>query len=135
MTHHKHRHHSPAIAVSLLVESIFIVSIEGKLNMLVTLKFTLPATRIDGSALAIADIRQVEVKRNGSVIGNPVPVAGANSMSFIDSTPLSGSDSYTVDTITADGLVSADSNAVVIAVPNANPASAVTDLTGVLTTP
>lgn len=101
--------------------------------MQVNLTWTTPTTRIDGTPLALTDIAATNVSRNGSIIGSPIAVSGA--MAFTDSTPLTGSDVYTVDTVTTDGLVSADSNAVTITVPAANPASAITDLAGTLITP
>ena len=101
--------------------------------MQVNLTWTTPSTRIDGSALALTDIKATNVSRNGTIIASPITVAGA--MAFTDSTPLTGSDVYTVDTVTTDGLVSADSNTVTIAVPAANPAAAITDLAGTLITP
>jgi hypothetical protein len=102
-------------------------------DMQVNLTWTTPTSRIDGTALALTDIAATNVSRNGSIIGSPIAVTGA--MAFTDSTPLTGSDVYTVDTVTTDGLVSADSNAVTITVAAANPASAVTDLAGTLITP
>lgn len=107
--------------------------------MNVVLTWTTPATRAAPDAngtpvpLTLAEISRTEVKRNGTVIGTPTAVTGQ--MTFTDSAPLTGSDVYTVDTVTTDGLVSADSNSVSITVPNANPAAAITDLAGVLNTP
>ncbi len=130
MHRHRHRFH-PARAVTLLVNSIILDLLEK--HMQVNLTWTTPSTRIDGTALALTDIAATNVSRNGVIIGSPIAVAGT--MAFTDSTPLTGSDIYTVDTVTTDGLVSADSNAITITVPAANPASAITDLAGTLVTP
>jgi hypothetical protein len=112
----------------LLLDSLNIN--EGNLTMQVNLTWTTPALRADGTTpLSLAEIQTTEVKRNGTVIGTPVAVVGA--MAFSDTTPLTGSDVYTVDTITTDGFVSKDSNSVTITVAAANPAAAVTDLAGV----
>jgi hypothetical protein len=127
----RHHHHRPAEEVVLLVQEIIIDL--GARIVQVNLTWTTPSIRIDGSPLALTDIRSTEVKRNGTLIGTPIAVTGA--MAFTDSTPLTGSDVYTVDTVTTDGLVSADSNAVTITVPAANPAAAITDLAGTLITP
>jgi hypothetical protein len=128
---HHHKQFYPARAVTLVVNSI-IIHLQGN-NLQVNLTWTTPSTRIDGTPLALTDIASTNVSRNGTIIGSPIAVVGA--MAFTDSTPLTGSDVYTVDTVTTDGLVSADSNAVTITVPAANPASAITDLAGVLITP
>ena len=126
-----HHHFIPASAVTLVVNSIIINLLEKTVQ--VNLTWTTPSTRIDGTPLALPDIAATNVSRNGTIIGSPIAVAGA--MAFTDSTPLTGSDVYTVDTVTTDGLVSADSNAVTITVAAANPASAITDLAGTLITP
>jgi hypothetical protein len=125
MSRHHHQFH-PARAVTLVVNSIIL----SEKCMQVNLTWTTPTTRIDGSPLALTDISVTNVSRNGAVIGTPTAVAGA--MAFTDSTPLTGSDIYTVTTVTTDGLTSADSNAVTITVAAANPAAAITDLAGVL---
>lgn len=94
--------------------------------MQVNLTWTTPATRIDGSPLALTDIQATNVRRNGVVIATPVAIAGT--MAFSDTTPLTGSDTYVVETVTTDGLVSAASNAVSIDVPATNPAATISDL-------
>lgn len=119
----------PAAAVTLIVNSIILNLFKGY-TVQVNLTWTTPSTRIDGSPLAITDIAVTNVIRNGAIIGSPLAIVGA--MAFTDSTPLTGSDVYTVETVTTDNLVSAQSNAVTINVPAANPASAITDLAGVL---
>lgn len=121
----------PALYVALIVHSIvFTLKQNGEILMKVNLTWTTPITRLDGSPLALADIKATNVSRNGVIIASPIAVAGV--MTFSDSTPLTGSDAYVVDTVTTDGLVSADSNEVTITVANANPAAAITDLAGVL---
>jgi hypothetical protein len=117
--------------VTLVVNSIIINLLEN--FMQVNLTWTTPTTRIDGTALALTDIAATRVLRNGTDLAKVVAVTGA--MAFTDSTPLTGSDVYEVVTDTTDGLTSADSNAVTITVPAANPASAITDLAGTLITP
>ena len=97
--------------------------------MRVDLTWTTPTTRVDGTALAITDIQATNVLRNGTIIASPVTVAA---MAFSDTTPLTGADVYTVEVVTTDGLVSAESNAVTINVPAANPAATVSDLAGTL---
>lgn len=104
--------------------------------MQVNLTWTTPAFRADGTTpLLLTEIQATNVRRNGAIVGTPVAIAGAGAMAFSDTTPLTGTDTYTVETVTTDGFVSALSNAVVITVPSANPAGAVTDLAGVLVTP
>jgi hypothetical protein len=128
--HHHHHHRAPTQLI-LLVGSIVIL-LEDHLVQ-VNLTWTTPTTRVDGSPLALTDIRATEVRRNGQVIGTPPTLTGA--MAFSDTTPLTGSDVYTVDTVTTDGLQSKDSNGVTINVPAANPAAAIADLAGTLITP
>lgn len=106
--------------------------------MKVTLKWTTPAFRADGvTPLTLAEISATNVSRNGVIIANVSAVDSSLSLgnSFDDTTPLTGSDAYTVDTVTTDGFVSADSNEVDITVAAANPAAAIKDLTGALITP
>ena len=129
--HHHHPHPRAASAIVLLVDSIIIDLKEN--TMQVTLTWTTPATRIDGTPLALTDIAATRILRNGTDLAKVVAVTGA--MTFTDSTPLTGSDAYEVVTDTTDGLTSADSNVVTITVPAANPASAITDLAGTLVTP
>jgi hypothetical protein len=104
--------------------------------MQVNLTWSTPSTRADGTtALALTEIQATNVRRNGAIIGTPAAISGAGAMAFSDTTPLTGSDVYTVETVTTDGFVSALSNAVTINVAAANPAAAVTDLAGTLITP
>ena len=100
--------------------------------MQVNLSWTTPTTRVDGSPLALTDIQATNVRRNDVIIASPVAISGT--MNFSDTTPLTGDDTYTVETVTTDNLVSAQSNAVTITVapPVGSPPSAITDLTAVL---
>lgn len=102
--------------------------------MQVNLSWTTPTFRADGTtALALTDIAQVNLNRNGELLANPLVVAGTNS--FSDTTPLSGNGTYDVEYVTTDGLVSQPSNSATVVVAAANPAKAVTDLTATLITP
>lgn len=101
--------------------------------MQVNLTWTTPTTRVDGTALALTDIKQANLNRNGVLLTNPLIVAGTNS--FSDTTPLTGNDSYDVEYVTNDGLVSQPSNTASVVVAAANPASPVTDLAAVLISP
>lgn len=102
--------------------------------MQVNLTWTTPTLRADGTtALALTDIKQVNLNRNGEILANPPVIAGTNS--FSDTTPLTGSDSYDVEYVTNDGFVSQPSNTATVTVAAANPAAAVTDLTATLVTP
>ena len=92
----------------------------------VTGTFTFPTARQSGAALALPDINFASLKRNGTEIAKLAPSAAT--VNWTDSTPLTGSDSYTADVVTLDGLDGPASNAVVIAIPAADPAAA-----GVLT--
>jgi hypothetical protein len=125
-----------AAQILLVVASVQIHLKEN--SMQVNLKWTTPAFRADGTtALALTDIASTNVLRNGVQIGTVSAVDSSvpQGNSFSDTTPLTGSDTYTVETVTTDGLTSGDSNAVIINVPNANPAAAITDLAGSLITP
>lgn len=131
--HHKHCHHEAAEAIVLVVSSVDINLEEN--SMKVTLTWTTPKFRADGvTALALNEIKTTNVSRNGVVLASVDAVDSSLPLgnTFVDTTPLTGDDSYTVDTVTVDGFVSADSNVVDITIAAANPAAAITDLTGVL---
>jgi hypothetical protein len=135
---HRHHHHHPhaAAAIVLLVSSVQI-NLKGN-SVNVTLKWTTPAFRADGTtALALTEIQATNIIRNGVLLAsvNAVDSSLPAGNSFSDTTPLTGADTYVVETVTTDGLTSGDSNAVIINVPNANPAAAITDLAGTLVTP
>lgn len=106
--------------------------------MKVTLKWTTPAFRADGTTpLALTEIQATNILRNGVQLAqvNAADSSLPQGNSFDDTTPLTGADTYVVETVTTDGFTSGDSNAVIINVPAANPAAAITDLTGSLITP
>ena len=126
--HHSHHHHRRASEAPVLLVAQISINLKEK-TVRVDLTWTTPTTRIDGSPLALADIKATNVLRNGVIIASPVTVP---TMAFSDTQPLTGADVYTVDVVTTDGLVSAESNAVTINVPAANPAVAVADLAGTL---
>lgn len=91
-------------------------------------KFSAPITRKDTTPLALTDIDHFSLTRNGVEIQKLPPTAAV--INWIDNTPITGSDDYEVFTITKDGFTSDPSNDLVITVVQANPASAITDLTG-----
>lgn len=130
---HKHHCHEAAAPIVLVVSSIDINQKEG--FMKVTLTWTTPKFRADGKTpLTLGEIQSTNVIRNGTNIATVKAVDSSLPLgnSFVDNTPLTGADAYTVDTVTTDGFVSADSNQVDIIIAAANPAAAVTDLTGVV---
>jgi len=140
-THHGHkkRHHHPkqSAAAIILVMAEVIILVKEKF-MQVNLKWTTPAFRADGTTpLTLAEIAATNIFRNGAALAtvNAVDASLPLGNVFSDTTPLTGSDTYVVETVTTDGFVSADSNSVVINVPAANPAAAISDLQGVLQTP
>lgn len=93
--------------------------------------FTAPVTRKDGTPLPLNEIDHFSLTRNGVEIQRIPPTAAV--IEWQDTTPITGSDDYEVFTITADGFTSDPSNDLVITVPQANPASAITDLAGTFT--
>jgi len=93
----------------------------------VTLTATVPTTRKSGASLALTDIDHIALFRNGTQIDQAVP-SGAT-VQFVDSSPLTGNDDYTVETFTKDGFVSDPSNDAIVTIAGADPAAAVTDLT------
>ncbi len=95
--------------------------------MNVTGKFTAPVTRKDGTPLALVDIDHFQLTRNGVQILPTLAPTGPV-VSWVDNTPLTGSDTYEVFTVTTDQFISDPSNDAVVSVVAANPASAVTDL-------
>jgi hypothetical protein len=93
----------------------------------VTGTFTAPTTRKSGAALALTDINYFSLQRNGTEIQKLAPTGPV--ISWSDVTPTTGTDTYEVFTVTQDGFTSDPSNAAVVVVSTADPASAVTDLT------
>lgn len=103
--------------------------------MTVTLTWTTPTTRAPdangvSAPLAIAEIKSMVISRNGMQLASVVPTGPTNT--FNDTTPLTGSDTYTVDTVTTDNLVSAESNAATVTIVSPLPAATITDLVAVL---
>lgn len=92
----------------------------------VTLVATVPTTRKSGAPLALSDILRIELSRNGAVIDAVVP--SGPTVSFTDTSPLTGSDDYNVVTLTTDGLTSDPSNDAIVSIAGADPAAAITDL-------
>lgn len=97
--------------------------------MNVTGTFTQPTTRKSGVALALTDIDHFSLQRNGVEIQKLAPNSAGPTVSWTDTTPLTGLDKYDVFTITKDGFISDSSNDATVTVVAADPAIAVTDLT------
>jgi hypothetical protein len=93
----------------------------------VTGTFTWPVTRKSGAALALTDIKNGVLTRNGVSI--QTLVANGPTATFTDTTPLTGADDYNVETVTNDGFISDPSNNAIVTIAAADPATAVTDLT------
>lgn len=93
----------------------------------VTGTFTAPVTRKSGAVLALTDINFFSLTRNGAEIQKLAPTGAV--ISWSDITPTTGTDTYEVLTVTLDGFTSDPSNAAVVIIATADPASAVTDLT------
>lgn len=102
--------------------------------MNVTGTFSVPTLRNSGAPLAPTDIDHFSLRRNGTEI-QTLPVPAGPTVSFTDTAPLTGSDTYEVFTITKDGFISDPSNDAVVSVAAADPAAAVTDLSAKLNTP
>jgi hypothetical protein len=103
----------------------------GEFTVNVTGTFTVPTARKSGAALAPSDIDHFSLHRNGVEIDTLAVPAGPT-VSFSDATPLTGSDTYEVFTITKDGFISDPSNDAVVSVAAADPAAAVSDLQATL---
>lgn len=93
----------------------------------VTGTFTAPTTRKSGAPLALSEINFFSLTRNGTEIQKLAPIAPT--ISWSDTSALTGTDTYEVFTLTLDGFTSDASNDAVVTVVTADPASAVTDLT------
>lgn len=131
--HHRHHCHEAAAAIVLVVSSV-VINLEEN-SMKVTLTWSTPKFRADGvTPLTLAEIKTTNVNRNGVAIAQVGAVDSSLPLgnSFVDTSPLTGSDAYTVDTVTTDGFVSAESNEFDATIAAANPAAAITDLTGVV---
>jgi len=92
----------------------------------VTGSFTAPTTRKSGAALPLSDIHHFSLTRNGVEIQKIAPSAAT--LTFMDSSPITGSDVYNVFVVTNDGFISDASNDAVVNVVAADPSVAVTDL-------
>jgi len=92
----------------------------------VTGTYTFPTTRKSGASLALTDINFASLTRNGTEIAKLAPSTAT--VSWTDSSPLTGSDVYEAICITNDGFQGDPSNDVSIVIAAADPASA-----GVLT--
>lgn len=93
----------------------------------VTLTATVPTTRKSGASLSLTEILRIELSRNGVVIDSVVPTGPT--VAFTDTSPLTGNDDYTVETLTTDGFISDPSNIATVTIATADPASAISDLT------
>jgi hypothetical protein len=96
----------------------------------VNLTWTTPTERTTGEPLTLAEIQSAVVRRNKVDIATLSPVTAT--MAFTDTAPLTGADQYTVDTVTTDTQVSADSDIAAVNVPAPGPAVAITDLAATL---
>lgn len=99
----------------------------GPFTMNVTGTFSIPTTRKSGAPLAPTDIDHFSLRRNGVEISKLAVPAGAQ-VSWTDTSPLTGLDTYEVFTITKDGFISDPSNDAVVTVATADAAAAITDL-------
>lgn len=93
----------------------------------VTGTFTAPTTRKSGAALALTDIDHFSLTRDGEEIAKLAP--SGPTISWTDTSRLTGTDTYVVYTITKDGFISDPSNDATVVIAEADPAGAVTDLT------
>jgi hypothetical protein len=129
--HHKRDPHVPARAIAdLALRRIALTPIPGGFSMNVTGTFTAPVARKSGAPLALTDIDHFSLRRNGTEIQVIAPTAAT--LSFTDATPLTGTDTYDVFTITKDSFISDSSNDAVVTVAAADPAAAITDLKATL---
>jgi hypothetical protein len=131
---HRHYHCDPYVPArrihDLCFRRVTLTPIPGGLSMNVTGTFTAPVTRKSGTALALTDIDHFSLRRNGTEIQVIAPTAAT--LSWTDATPLTGTDTYDVFTITRDGFISDSSNDAVVTVAAADPAVAITDLKATL---
>lgn len=126
------RPHKARAPMAACLSAEFVINLELK-TMQVNLTWTTPTLRADGTtALALTDIKQINLNRNGVLLANP-PIAAT--MAFSDTTPLTGADAYDVEYVDNQGFVGKPSNIVTITVATANPPAAVTDLAATLITP
>lgn len=131
--HHRPHRYSAARAVTDLRFSRVELSFNNTyFKVIIVMKnsgtFTAPVARKDGTPLTLPEIDHFSLTRNGVEIQRIPPTDAV--INWSDTTPITGSDDYEVFTITTDGFISDASNDLVITVPTANPASAITDLQG-----
>jgi hypothetical protein len=107
-----------------------VLHIDGDSKMsTATLTWTIPTTRVDGTALAAAEIDHVEIFDGGVSLGS---VQGAMT-TFTTGVLTVGAHTFTVTTTDVGGHTSAPSNAVTVTVPVTQAApSAITDLQATL---
>ena len=84
--------------------------------------YTFPSTRKSGAVLALTDINFASLTRNGTEIAKLAPSAAT--VTWSDSSPLTGSDDYQAICITNDGFQGDPSNDVAIVIAAADPANA-----------
>jgi hypothetical protein len=127
--HHCHDPYVPARAIHTLglVRVLLTPTARGVTMSSVTGQFTAPSLRKSGASLPLTDIDHFSLQRNGVEIAT-LPPSGTV-ISWTDTSPLTGSDTYNVLTITKDNFVSDPSNDAVVQVTQADPANAITDLT------
>jgi hypothetical protein len=126
--HHCHPHSAARAITSLALTHVFIVDTPtGARIVNISGTFTAPVTRKDNTPLALTDINFFSLTRNGTEIQKLSPTGPV--ISFIDTTPITGSDDYEVFTVTLDGFTSDASNDALVTVVAANPATAISDLT------
>jgi len=123
---HRHHHHAP----NPIFLGITAIVFKGATVSIVTLTGTVPITRKSGAPLARPDIDHIALTRNGVTIDQLVPTAPT--FQFVDSSPLTGNDSYNAEVFTKDGFVSDPSNDAVITIVAADPAAAIGDLAAVV---
>lgn len=88
--------------------------------------FTAPTARKSGAPLALTDIDHFSLRRNGTEIAVLAP--SGTVISWNDTSPLTGADTYDVFTVTKDSFISDSSNDAVVTVAAADPAAAIKDL-------
>jgi hypothetical protein len=126
--HHRHKAPSAGFIIDI------IATFKGNVMETVALLATLPDTRVDGSALALAAIASVSFLRDIGDGNGPVALAGGTvagpfasaTVNFTDSAPVSGTDTYTFSTTDTQTppVSSAPSNSVALSITQPPPALA-----------
>jgi len=97
----------------------------------VTLQWTIPSTRVDGTPFTLSDVDNVKIYRSGSLISTNSTVVGPSNH-YTDTDVPSGSWDYTVTTTLKGAAESSHSNVahvdIAIVQPTPSSASAVSDL-------